>query len=551
MKAGDYLPYLSSVVASSILIATGIYVFSYDATTHIFFASHYARDWFSLWDTRWYGGFSVAGYPPLVHQLMALVSFASGLVPSFGVVAVASALFITWSAKKFARSLEMDSNPLTWIVALAPGIFLFLYGFGQLPEVVSTAFVLSSGAYLNGFVSSGKRSSLLLASLLAALALFCNLEAPLIGLPAITVVALARLKRIIDLPRVAYWVGLSSLIVAPILIQVLLFIQATPHQAPIPHQTRGNIFAEGNSVVLFLGIYGPLIVLLPLGVYASLKRRQRVFLLLTFFLTLMGLGGTTPVPQLLLGQSLYNLLTYEKFSFLAMLFLAIPVGVYLEALWQRKSVLARVSRYALVVVLIVSIAGALVTTYQVALPTASPDLSQVAGYLNSQPGGGYWVILGVGPIGRELSLNTTHPTLDGGFNTARRLSVLAGSEVDSIDNAKFFPNGSTFVNDILGGNYGVRWAIVGDRFYVPFLQLQGYRPVANLSGPLQVAIWERGNYQTGFNATYVDRNEVSYVWGAYPLAVLAITVIAGVVTKGRTGSRSPISVWPSLPIAPP
>jgi hypothetical protein len=54
-----------------------------------------------------------------------------------------------------------------------------------------------------------------------------------------------------------------------------------------------------------------------------------------------------------------------------------------------------------------------------------------------------------------------------------------------------------------------------------------------------VAIWERGNYQTGFNATYVDRNDVSYVWGAYPLAVLAVTVTAGVVTRGRAGD----GVW--------
>ena len=168
-----------------------------------------------------------------------------------------------------------------------------------------------------------------------------------------------------------------------------------------------------------------------------------------------------------------------------------------------------------------------------ALPAASPDLGRVAAYLNSQPGSGYWVTLGVGPVGRELSLNTTHPTLDGGFNTARRIPVLYQSGVDSIDNAKYFTNGSTFVNDILGGNYGVRWAIVGDGFYVPFLTLQGYHLVENISGPLAVGIWERGGYQAGFSATYVDRQETSYVWGAYPLIMLGVTAALGCGVRRR------------------
>ena len=537
MNLGRYLPYAASLVVSSALAATGVYQFSYDATTHVFFASHYAGSWFSLWDVRWYGGMSVAGYPPLVHQLMALASYASGLVPSFAVVAVAAALFLTWSAKKFAGSLEMDSSAVAWLVALSPGVFLFLYGFGQLPQVVSTAFVLAGGAHLNSFVTSGRRRDLLFGGLFAALALFCNLEAPLIGLPAVAVVALARAKRPIDALRVGYWVGLTALVAAPILYQVLLFIQGTPAQAPIPQETRFNIFATGNTVMLFLGIYGPLIFLLPLGAYAALKRKKRVFLILTLLLVVMGLGGTTPLPELLLGQSLYSLLTYEKFSFLAMLFLAVPVGVYLEGFWKRKGLLVRASKYALVVVLLLSTAGALVNTYQVALPTASPDLGGVAAYLNSQPGSGYWVTLGVGPIGRELSLNTTHPTLDGGFNTARRLPVLYQSGVDSIDNAKYFPGGPALINNVLGGNYGVRWAIVGDGFYVPFLRFQGYRPVENISGPLKVGIWEKSDYQAGFNATYSVKEQTSYSWGAYPLAILLATAALGWYVGGQDRRR--------------
>ncbi|MDG6982773.1 MAG: hypothetical protein JRM74_04890 [Nitrososphaerota archaeon] len=537
MELRAYIPYLASLAVSSFLVATGIYQYSYDATTHIFFASHYVADWFSTWDARWYGGMSVTGYPPLVHQLMALVSFASGIVVSFGVVAAGGALFVIWGTKRFAASLDMDSEALTWLVALSPGVYLFLFGFGQLPELISTAFILSGGAYLNRYVASGGRRDLLLASLLSALSLFCNLEAPLIGLPAIGVVALSRVGKPSGLARLAAWVGATSAVVSPILYQVLLFIRSTPAQAPIPQETRLNILASGNVVVLFLGIYGPVLFLLPLGVYAALRRRKRVLLALTLFLMVMGLGGTTPVPELVLGPGLYNLLTYEKFSLVAMFFLSVPVGAYLDGFWRRKGALVKASKVALVVVLVLSTAGTLVNTYQVDLPTASPNLQAVSAYLNSQPGTGYWVTLGVGPIGRELSLNTTHPTLDGGFNTARRLPVEYQSGVDSIDNAKFFPNGPNFVNEILGGNYGVRWAIVGDPFYFPYLQLQGYHDVLNVSGALPVTIWEKGGYQAGFAATYTVRDDVSYVWGAYPLVVLAATVLAGLLSSRRARRR--------------
>src|SRR5215510_1056207 len=48
---------------------------AYDTYSHIFLADHYRRAWFNLWETRWYLGFSMTSYPPLVHQLIALLSW--------------------------------------------------------------------------------------------------------------------------------------------------------------------------------------------------------------------------------------------------------------------------------------------------------------------------------------------------------------------------------------------------------------------------------------------------------------------------------------------
>jgi uncharacterized membrane protein len=52
-------------------ILTARYRLSYDAYTHMLFANHYAENWFSLWEPRWYTGFTVVSYPPLIHQFTA------------------------------------------------------------------------------------------------------------------------------------------------------------------------------------------------------------------------------------------------------------------------------------------------------------------------------------------------------------------------------------------------------------------------------------------------------------------------------------------------
>ncbi|NNF21941.1 MAG: hypothetical protein HKN67_08360, partial [Saprospiraceae bacterium] len=67
MKENKYL-YLAFFLG---IIFHGTNVFftfesTYDAYVHIFFADHYAENWFSTWDQRWYTGFTITSYPPFV-----------------------------------------------------------------------------------------------------------------------------------------------------------------------------------------------------------------------------------------------------------------------------------------------------------------------------------------------------------------------------------------------------------------------------------------------------------------------------------------------------
>ena len=61
------------------LLASPFFDTTYDAESHLFFADHYLRDWFDPWEERWFGGFSVFSYPPLIHQFTAALGKFLGL----------------------------------------------------------------------------------------------------------------------------------------------------------------------------------------------------------------------------------------------------------------------------------------------------------------------------------------------------------------------------------------------------------------------------------------------------------------------------------------
>src|SRR5512147_58313 len=73
-------------ICHGLFILTGRYHLSYDAYTHMLFANHYAENWFSLWETRWYAGFTVVSYPPLAHQLTALFIPVLGFEKAFALM---------------------------------------------------------------------------------------------------------------------------------------------------------------------------------------------------------------------------------------------------------------------------------------------------------------------------------------------------------------------------------------------------------------------------------------------------------------------------------
>ncbi|NJL92469.1 MAG: hypothetical protein HC915_01485 [Anaerolineae bacterium] len=99
------------------LLWSGSYRNTYDAYVHIFFADHYARGWFELWEPRWYTGFTMASYPPLTHQLTALISLLSTLPTGYITVMLFSAVFTTLGVYRFSR-LWVAHRPASYAALL-------------------------------------------------------------------------------------------------------------------------------------------------------------------------------------------------------------------------------------------------------------------------------------------------------------------------------------------------------------------------------------------------------------------------------------------------
>src|SRR5574342_458048 len=97
------LAVLFSFIFHGVLILAARYRLSYDAYVHMFFGDHYRMDWWSLWDERWYTGFFVSSYPPLVHQSIGLLSRLIGLDAAFALVLWITLTLLPLSVYAFTR----------------------------------------------------------------------------------------------------------------------------------------------------------------------------------------------------------------------------------------------------------------------------------------------------------------------------------------------------------------------------------------------------------------------------------------------------------------
>lgn len=554
---GPALALALSLALNGALELMGIYGFSYDAYTHIFFADHYRRAWFSLWEPRWYGGFSVASYPPLCHQLLALLSFPLGLIPAYQLLATASAGLLTYSSYLFSKLFlgRQEGGWAALAAALLPSVGLTLNAFGQLPTILSSSLVLLAAYRLGAYLRGGGARPLLQAVLLLTLSGLAHHFTLLFFAPSALLLILIRFGG--DLRRALREAALFMLLCAPLLLASLYpfisYMLSAPSWAEIPHASREQLFSSARaSLPFFWGIYGFTALLLPNALALAYRKRELRALFALFLLYfLLGLGGTTPLPQLLFGP-LWKLLTYDRFGFWATLLYAPFLGIMLKdgPTFVREyylglkggggsagAPLRAAFIFGLALCFLLSSTGLALFGVAPTGPLNEQQLAQLASFLDQQGDYGY-ITLGLGNGRLLLSALTSAPTLDGGYNLAKSSPLLAKSGVESADAAKFFPNGYAFLSQLLANasRLGLRFVISADPSYDGLLRDAGFRLRGELMGAPPVSIWEIPEVAP-LSSPSPAASAQGLLWGLVP--PLLLVLLLGLLLHGPKARPAP------------
>lgn len=553
-----------------VLLFNQQFVRTYDALIHIFFASHYAQNWFDPWEPRWYTGFSLVSYPPLSHYLIALVSKLVGLKPAFAWVQLFALLNLTVGLYRFSGLMvpARAAGYACLALALSSSISETVQVFGQLPTTLSLGFLLNAIPFGWAYVKTGKQSDLLKGALWVSATtaghhvttLFGSVffMAPTIGTLVLAAARLprpgegsgtsllARIQRRIYriLPRL-YRGGLFAfLAVCSLVIVVLpywLWSKADPiTQVSIPHGSRENFITHPNFGLMFWIIpWASSLVYFPYALYKGFSGWRWPIAASLGLLFVLGTGGTTPIPKLLL-RGAFDILTLDRFTFWATILILPFVGLALEsAVHGRLSAFldANFGRRVRLLLLLgtlalacgVSIAISTLTTYR----KFQPDTINIAPILTFIEKDEHWryryLTLGFGDQMAWLSANTRASTPDGNYHSARRLPELTTTPIERLEGAKYtgVPGiGSLKQFITMPEKYNLKFIYSNDAFYDPMLYFAGWHRLGTLENG--VMVWEREDIPP--LPERLPRKELPVwqrlMWGTLPLAAFVAAFLS-------------------------
>jgi O-antigen ligase len=517
-----------------VFILTARYRLSYDAYNHMFFGDHYRLDWWTLWEPRWYTGFEITSYPPLVHQSIGLLGRLIGVDAAFALLLWAVLTAYPLAVYAFGRVFagKTVAGYAALCAAVLPSIYQAAHTFGQLPTLTSGLFALFGLAALNEFLHEGRLLSGALTVALFTVVMAAH-HATLLFLPWIIAALLIhlalneKLNWTVVLFRLALVGGLAALGALLVIWPFWVWGRAQTMQTPIDHPSRHNFFLDPFApVAFFLPVYGPLIPLIPVLLWKGFRRRTLGLWTAFLFLFILGLGGTTPLPRWLFGSG-WEWLTYDRFALWASLTLLPWVGEAIVVTRRKISFFSRCRRQTVPLALVTlgffaCVSGLLPTL----LPTQPPqiDMEPIVRFLAQEVRSQWrYVTFGLGDQLAYLSRLTQATTLDGSYHTARNLPELRESGIGQIDTTYWLPDGLSRLDPILqkAGERGVRWGFVNRAEYLPILRRNGWVYLSTLENQIQV--WE--NPQAGLPPPVQPPAESpfkEFSWGVFPLSALAL-----------------------------
>ncbi|WP_111707431.1 hypothetical protein [Lutibacter citreus] len=542
---------------------------TYDALIHLFFAEHYSNSWFEPWSYKWYTGFTVMGYPPLVHQSIAILSYIGGLkFGMFTVALIAIILFITGSYR-FSLLITANRKAAGYAAILATLSSSFvetLHIFGQLPSIIGVSILMHCLPEIYLWIKTGKYKYLFTSISLLAVTVTSHHVTPIFGMiffifPLIGMVIMDHSRDQVNsmkevtfkiflrsffqlFKRIIGFGGLSLLVIIFCILPYWVNSKANPiTQVPIPHGSRDNFLEVTSSgLVFFIIPWGILLFILPYIYYRYYSKRYLFFGLSFTLLSVLGTGGTTPIPLKMLGETAFNILTLDRFTLWASI-MAIPMfGEFTYRFIEGDLKDKLQSKFGAVYhrILGASLAGLfiIITAFTITLGYFRPSQPQeikmlpILNFL-SQDQHDHWrfLPLGFGDQIAWLSAQTNAMTVDGNYHSARRLPELTTRAVERLENSKF--RGIEGIGSLqqfltVPEKYNLKYVFSNDKFYDPILYFCGWQRLRQLENGIMV--WEKLNVPP--LSKILPKDDVpkflKLMWGIIPLLTVVIAFILNI-----------------------
>ncbi len=546
---------------------------TYDGFVHMFFADHYMMSWWETWEPRWYTGFHVTSYPPLVHQIVALLGHVMSLPFAFMLYSIVMVCLLIRGVYVYSRLLVCPQTALIAAVLapLTPSIVEALHVFGQVPSLTGVCFLLNALPEIYHWIKDRSFASLFRG--LSFLTIACSAHHVTIIFGTVffifPVIFMGFMDHLDDKGKDGFRLNVLYLyrqLKAPIIraitlgccIIFLVVLFVFPYwywsitdpitQVPIPHGSRHDFLAEPSSgLVFFLIPWGVMLLSLPFILQMGLKRRNLVWLGSLIICLILGTGGTTAIPITLLGENAFNILTLDRFTFWATI-LSIPMwALFAQKLYLgewRDAIIARAGlvwhRILAGGHAVLTLASCIVIMHLTQFNPIQPDridIDPIVKFLD-RDGHSEWryMTLGFGDQMAWLSANTNAKTIDGNYHSARRLKSLTSHAVERLENSKYRgQEGLSALRDILAKakKHNLKYIFSNDRFYDPVLQFHGWDKLPGLENGIN--IWERPNIPK------LDRLEATpslpryqrLMWGALPLSSIFLCLLIHMITRRR------------------
>jgi hypothetical protein len=533
--------------------------------------SHYAQHWFNPWNPKWFGGFSETTYPPLVHQWIALFSHIMGLQLAYMFVQLIAILLLPVGMYRYARIWvdEVSASYAALGSVFLGSLGMLVYQSGQINTVASAAVLLNALPYLYRWLRFARFISLLKAVAISWAAAAAHHVTMIFGsvLFAIPVMWIAFVDRhdAVDEEEHASIAGVISRAVlftvlaiggvAVVLLPYWLSLLRNPiTQMPIPHGSRDNFLLRPISGINFFVIpMGAMILALPFIVFrGAAERRLRPLLFFWYLTAILGLGGTTPVGKLLLGR-VYEILTFERFTFWATL-MAMPfVGLLafeMIARWSRNAVAA----LAVLAVFTFAMSVAWITFHPIYTSPFSVD--QVIAFLNRDDHARFrYITLGFGNQFAKVATYAKAGSVDGDYNSARLLPEMTAYGAGQLYNSKF--SGTPGIESLRAvlkhaNQYGLKYIFVRDRYYDPLLAFAGWRQAESYDNG-KVTLWTKEDVPPARQLDWGNLMPTpmeGLLWGTLPMASSILAILLVVLIPERRRVAETVE-FPAPPAAQP